>query len=469
MSFSSLFFLFIFLPVSLLLYYIVPAPFRKIPLILISLLFFSWSNPVYLVFLLLSLALNYIGGLQIGLYRSSGKPKLAQAALLVTVAADVLTLVSFKYLSFLISNLNLIPGVALSSPEVHAPIGLMFYIPTVLSYLFDVYYERVDAQLHALSYLTYATFFPKFLSGPIVQFKDMAGQLEEPRQFCFDSLFDGVMLLSVGLFKKVLIADNLALIFHAVSGQTAMSVGTAWLGMLVYTLELYFDFSGYSDMAIGISGMLGYQIAPNFRYPYRALDINDFWRRWHISLGAWFREYIYFPLGGSRCGTVKTIRNLLIVWLLTGLWHGASWNYVFWGMWHCAFSMLYRFVIRDRMDRTPRMIRIVSTFLIVGLGWIPFFSPDLSAAFHYFGQLFGAGNLGLWDGAFLYYLRSSLLLLLIAVIGSGPLVKDLHNRLLLHLGRFSVAISTLVCLVLLLMSIACMVSSTFSTFLYFQF
>ena len=469
MSFSSLFFILVFLPASLIIYYIFPARIRKIPLILISLLFFSWSNPYYLVFLLLSLALNYVAGVQIGFYKSNGHPKMAKAALSVTVIIDMLTLVFFKYLAFLISNLNLIPGISLSAPEISAPIGLMFYIPTVLSYIFDIYYERVEAQKNILNYLTYATFFPKFLSGPIVQFKDMASQLEEPRRFRFDNLFEGMTVFSVGLFKKVLIADNLALIFQAVSAFDNMSVGTAWLGMLCYTLELYFDFSGYSDMAIGISNMLGYKIAPNFNYPYRSLDINDFWRRWHISLGAWFRDYIYFPLGGSRCSTVKVLRNLLIVWLLTGLWHGASWNFVFWGMWHCAFSILYRFVIRDKMDRTPKAIRIVITFLIAGLGWIPFFSPSLSAAFHYFGQLFGAGNLGLYDTAFLYYLRSSLLLIIISIIGSGSLMKNLHTRFVLQHGRFQVAISSVVCLVLLIVSIACMVSSTFKSFLYFQF
>ena len=468
MSFTSLFFLFAFLPAGLVLYYIVPARFRKIPLILISLLFFAWPNPAYLIFLLLSLALNYAGGLQIGLYRRSGHPGLARAALLVTATADLLTLVFFKYLTFLISNLNLIPGADLSGPEVPAPVGLMFYIPTVLSYLFDLYYGRAEAPTDVLSFLAYATFFPKFLSGPIVQYKDMAAQLAEPRRLDSGRLFEGVLTLSVGLFKKVLIADNLALIFRALSGQDAMSVGTAWLGMLVYTLELYFDFSGYSDMAMGISGMLGYSIAPNFSYPYRALDINDFWRRWHISLGAWFRDYVYFPLGGSRCGRVKTTRNLFVVWLLTGLWHGASWNFVVWGMWHCAFSLVYRFGIRDKLDRVPRLIRMGITFLIAGLGWIPFFSPTLSDAFRYFAQLFGAGHLGLWDDVFLYYLRSGLLLLILGLIGSGPLVKNLHDRLLRH-GHFAVAISTLICLALLLLSIACMVSSTFTSFLYFQF
>ena len=239
--------------------------------------------------------------------------------------------------------------------------------------------------------------------------------------------------------------------------------------MVLYSLQLYFDFSGYSDMAIGLSKMLGFDLDKNFDYPYRALNITDFWRRWHISLGAWFREYVYIPLGGSRCSKPKIFRNLLIVWLLTGLWHGASWSFIAWGLWHGAFAMLERFVIKDKLDKVPAPIRIFGTCLIAFLGWVMFFSGSLSNMVHYFGQMFGAGHLGLIDSGFRYYFGSSWLLILAAVIGSGPLVRRLHQNLTYRRGGAAVYISAALYILLLVLCIASMVSSTYTSFLYFQF
>lgn len=469
MSFSTLFFLFVFLPVSLILYYVFPKKLRNIPLVVLSLVFYAWGNPVYLILLLLSMAFNYVSGLQIAGYKEAGRTAFARAAMIIAVAANLLLLGYFKYFAFLLETLNLIPGLNLSAPELSLPLGLSFYTFTVLSYILDVYMDRAPVQKNVLSYAVYATFFPKIISGPIVQYRDMMEQIEAERETPPAKIASGMNLFLVGLFKKVLLADNLGTVFGAVSGLETMSVGTAWLGMVLYSLQLYFDFSGYSDMAIGLSKMLGFDLDKNFDYPYRALNITDFWRRWHISLGAWFREYVYIPLGGSRCSKPKIFRNLLIVWLLTGLWHGASWSFIAWGLWHGAFAMLERFVIKDKLDKVPAPIRIFGTCLIAFLGWVMFFSGSLSNMVHYFGQMFGAGHLGLIDSGFRYYFGSSWLLILAAVIGSGPLVRRLHQNLTYRRGGAAVYISAALYILLLVLCIASMVSSTYTSFLYFQF
>ena len=469
MSFSTLFFLFVFLPVSLILYYVFPKKLRNIPLVVLSLVFYAWGNPVYLILLLLSMAFNYVSGLQIAGYKEAGRTAFARAAMIIAVAANLLLLGYFKYFAFLLETLNLIPGLNLSAPELSLPLGLSFYTFTVLSYILDVYMDRAPVQKNVLSYAVYATFFPKIISGPIVQYRDMMEQIEAERETPPAKIASGMNLFLVGLFKKVLLADNLGTVFGAVSGLETMSVGTAWLGMVLYSLQLYFDFSGYSDMAIGLSKMLGFDLDKNFDYPYRALNITDFWRRWHISLGAWFREYVYIPLGGSRCSKPKIFRNLLIVWLLTGLWHGASWSFIAWGLWHGAFAMLERFVIKDKLDKVPAPIRIFGTCLIAFLGWVMFFSGSLSNMVHYFGQMFGAGHLGLIDSGFRYYFGSSWLLILAAVIGSGPLVRRLPQNLTYRRGGAAVYISAALYILLLVLCIASMVSSTYTSFLYFQF
>ena len=279
MSFSTLFFLFVFLPVSLILYYVFPKKLRNIPLVVLSLVFYAWGNPVYLILLLLSMAFNYVSGLQIAGYKEAGRTGFARAAMIIAVAANLLLLGYFKYFAFLLETLNLIPGLNLSAPELSLPLGLSFYTFTVLSYILDVYMDRAPVQKNVMSYAVYATFFPKIISGPIVQYRDMMEQIEAERETPPAKIASGMNLFLVGLFKKVLLADNLGTVFGAVSGLEAMSVGTAWLGMVLYSLQLYFDFSGYSDMAIGLSKMLGFDLDKNFDYPYRALNITDFWRR----------------------------------------------------------------------------------------------------------------------------------------------------------------------------------------------
>ncbi len=468
MSFNSLFFLFLFMPVSILFYYICTKRLRDAPLVSMRLVFYAWGSVEYMALLLLSLVFNYITGIQVSKLREQEKTAWARVSMIVAVVANLLLLGFFKYYGFLISNINAITGLKLSSPSLSAPLGLSFYTFTVLSYVLDIYNGKAVALKNPLTYGVYVTFFPKLISGPIVRYQDMEAQLREPK-VAPAKMGAGMNLFLVGLFKKVLIADNLATAFSAISAMTTMSVGTAWLGMIFYSLELYFDFSGYSDMAIGLAKIFGFDLEKNFDYPYLSSSISEFWRRWHISLGSWFREYVYIPVGGTRCSRNETIRNLAVVWLLTGLWHGASWNFVMWGIYHGAFVILEKFLIQDRLDSVPKFMRIIGTVLVAFVGWVLFFSSSLVEALHYYGQMLGMGHLGLIDSTCKYYLSGNLLLLLIAAVGCGPLVHRLHQRLTYRLSDSAIYVSAVAYIALLALTVASLVNATYSSFLYFQF
>lgn len=468
MTFSSVFFLFAFLPVALTLYFVMPKRLRSAMLVLISLVFYAWGRPEYLALMLFSIVFNYLSGLELGAYLTQEKHKQAKAVMLVAVVMNLLVLGFFKYYGFLIDNINALLRTHIRYTELPLPIGISFYTFTALSYIFDVYRGRAKAQKNILSFSLYLTFFPKVISGPIVQYADMEQQLAA-RKITPDKFGAGINLFLVGLMKKVLIADNLGAAFTAIHAMDAMSAGTAWLGMIFYSLQLYFDFSGYSDMAIGLGKLFGFDIDKNFDYPYYSTSISEFWRRWHISLGAWFRQYVYIPLGGNRCSAKRQAFNLSVVWLLTGIWHGASWNFVVWGLYHGAFVLLEKFVLKGRQEKLPKPVRILATVLIVFIGWVFFFSPSLSGALHYLGQMFGAGGMGVFDRTAWYYLGGNAILLVLAVFGSGPLVRRVHQRVFYRNGKCSVAVSVAGYVVLLLCCVAYLVSATYTSFLYFQF
>ena len=368
----------------------------------------------------------------------------------------------------MISTVNSITGLTLSAPELPLPLGISFFTFSVLSYVFDVYRGRAEVQKNFLDFSLYVTFFAKVTSGPIVQYKDMAPQLRE-RQMVPAKFGAGISMFLVGLGKKVLIADNLGATFSAISGLSTMSAGTAWLGMILYSLQLYFDFSGYSDMAIGLAKCFGFDFSANFDYPYLSASISEFWRRWHISLGAWFRDYVYIPLGGNRCSKERQLINLAVVWLLTGLWHGSAWNFVIWGVYHGIFVILEKFVLKDIWPKVPKFLRIFVTTLLVFFGWVLFFSPSLSGAIHYYGQMFGAGHMGLFDGTFRYYFFGSLRLLIVAFLGCGPIVRRIHQRLCYYKGGKRTYVSVIGFVLLLILCVAYMMSATYSSFLYVQF
>ena len=435
---------------------------------LVSLVFYAWGNPTYLLLLAFSVLFHYVTGLQLAAYLQAQRHIGAKVTMLSAVVVDLLILGFFKYYGFLISTINSIAGLTLTAPQLPLPLGISFYTFSVLSYVFDVYRGRAHAQRNFLDFALYVTFFAKVSSGPIVPYQDMASQLHD-RTMAPAKFGSGISLFLVGLGKKVLIADNLGVTFSAISGLTTMSPGTAWLGMVLYSFQLYFDFSGYSDMAIGLARLFGFNFSKNFDYPYLSASITEFWRRWHISLGAWFRDYVYIPLGGNRCNVHRQLLNLAVVWLLTGLWHGAAWNFVLWGIYHGCFVILEKFVLKDILPRIPKVLRVLITDFLVFFGWVLFFSPSLSSAIHYYGQMFGAGHMGLLDGTFQYYFFGSLRLLILALIGCGPLVRRIHQHLCYFKGGKLTYVSVVGFVLLLILCVAYMLSATYSSFLYAQF
>ena len=450
MSFNTISFLFLFFPVSLILYYVAPKKLKPIVMILLSLVFYAWGDIRHIGVLAFSILFNYFSGLEIWELRLREEEGRARLAVIITAAADVLILCVYKYLSKAL------------------PLGLSFYTFSVLSYIFDVYRGKAEGETNLIRMTLYVSFFPKIVSGPIVQYAGFREQMDSfaPSR---EGLFEGVELFLVGLFKKVLLADNLGRVFTAITRAGSMSVATAWLGIIFYCLQLYFDFSGYSDMAIGLGRMFGFRLDKNFDHPFISRSMSEFWRRWHITLGAWFRDYVYIPLGGSRCSTGKQIRNILVVWVLTGIWHGSTMNYMAWGLITGGVVLLEKYVLGDRLDRVPGGLRILLTNLVFLLSLSFFSASSLGGGFHMLGQMLGGGHMGLWDGAATYYFFNNLLLLAAAILCSTPILRVVQENLLVKFPKGVLAASAAVYGVLLAFSIAGMVNATYSSFLYFQF
>ena len=468
MVFNSLYFLLVFLPLALLLYYVTPQKLKNMILVLISFVFYAWGEPQYLLVLLFSIVFNYLTGLEIQELKRQKNDKLEKIAMISGVVVNLLLLGSFKYMGFLVDNLNALFRSNIPAPGISLPLGISFFTFSALSYILDVYFGKCEAQRNPLSFALYISFFPKVMSGPIARYVDMESQLKN-RKITPVAVGEGLNLLVVGLAKKVLLADNLGAAFTAISQMQTMSSLTAILGMIFYSLQLYYDFSGYSDMAIGIGRLMGFELPLNFDHPYLSKNISEFWRRWHITLGAWFRNYVYIPMGGNRCSQQRQLLNLATVWLLTGLWHGASWSFVFWGIYHGAFVIAEKFIIKDRLDFLPNGVRIFFATLIEFFGWIFFFSPTLGSAFHYIGQIFGGGHMGFADSTAVYYLTENLILLIAGFIGCGTLMSKLWKKFVYVKKPTMVYLSVLVYVVVFGFCVAAMVSSTFSSFLYFQF
>ena len=471
MAFNDLSFLFLFFPAILLLHKLIPGMLGKNILLLIgSLVFFAWGTPEYVLLMVLIILFNYFSGLQIGSQKEAGSDAAAKRTLISAVVADLLLLGFFKYWGFLLENVNSLFGTSLAVRQLSMPIGVSFFTFSVLSYLFDVYRGKAPAARNLLQFSLFVTFFPKLVSGPIVQYTAMEKQLKS-RKLTSVKFNKGTRLFLIGLSKKVLLSNTLGTTFYAVTALNADSVSlvTAWLGAISYALMLYFDFSGYSDMAIGLAHMFGFDFDKNFDYPYMSASITEFWRRWHISLGAWFRDYVYIPLGGSRAGTAKTVRNLLIVWALTGIWHGAAWNFVAWGLYYGLLLLVEKFLLKSVLEVIPAFIKRIFTLILVLIGWVFFFSPSLGSAFVWLGKMFGIGAAGFLDATAKYYLSGSAIILVIAALSAYPLGAKLGNKLLKKNSKVPVYLSILWFGVLLILCIAGMMSSTYSSFLYFQF
>lgn len=468
MLFSSIVFLFTFLPAVMILYYLLPVRFRNVILLLASLVFYAWGEPVYLFLMLLSILFNYFSGLDIA--RNLQDKRAAKRSLVFNLIINLAVLGFFKYEGFVLDTLNGILPVHISYHALPLPIGISFYTFQILSYIIDVYRGNVKVQTNLPNFALYVTMFPQLIAGPIVQYADVDEQLAS-REVSRTKFGEGSMYFIRGLAKKVLLANTSGMIFTEVSGLAKgnIAVMTAWLGAFAYMFQIYFDFSGYSDMAIGLGKMFGFEFNMNFNYPYVSKSITEFWRRWHISLSSWFRDYVYIPLGGNRVSKIKHIRNLLIVWLLTGLWHGAAWNFVAWGLYYGVILIIEKYLLSPVLDRLPDVVRHIYSIVLVVIGWVLFFSSSFGQAADYIRVMFGAGAHGFADRESMYLLTSNLILWLILIFGSTPLVHFRYEHMLRTKKWNTTIINSVVYVALFIVCIAYLVTETYNPFLYFRF
>lgn len=468
MLFSSIVFLFSFLPAVMILYYLLPVRFRNVILLLASLVFYAWGEPVYLFLMLLSILFNYFSGLDIA--RNLQDKRAAKRSLVFNLIINLAVLGFFKYEGFILDTLNGILPVHISYHALPLPIGISFYTFQILSYIIDVYRGNVKVQTNLPNFALYVTMFPQLIAGPIVQYADVDEQLAS-REVSRTKFGEGSMYFIRGLAKKVLLANTSGMIFTEVSGLAKgnIAVMTAWLGAFAYMFQIYFDFSGYSDMAIGLGKMFGFEFNMNFNYPYVSKSITEFWRRWHISLSSWFRDYVYIPLGGNRVSKIKHIRNLLIVWFLTGLWHGAAWNFVAWGLYYGVILIIEKYLLSPVLDRLPDVVRHIYSIVLVVIGWVLFFSSSFGQAADYIRVMFGAGAHGFADRESMYLLTSNLILWLILIFGSTPLVHFRYEHMLRTKKWNTTIINSVVYAALFIVCIAYLVTETYNPFLYFRF
>lgn len=467
MVFSSLTFLLFYLPAVLAVYYLAPAKLKNLVLFVFSLLFYAWGEPIYVGLMIFSTVLDYCCGRAAEAYRGTKK---AKAALIVSVTVNLGLLCLFKYTDFLLTTINGVFGLSIPLLNLPLPIGISFYTFQTMSYTIDVYRGDTKAQKNLISFGAYVSLFPQLIAGPIVRYQTIAAQIDH-RVHTADLFSSGVKRFVCGLAKKVLLANNIGLLWNTIS-QTELSgltVVSAWLGLIAFGFQVYFDFSGYSDMAIGLGRMFGFSFCENFDYPYISASVTEFWRRWHISMGTWFRDYVYIPLGGNRRGFKIQLRNIAIVWLLTGFWHGAAWNYVLWGIFYGLLLMLEKFFLLEKLKKFPAAVARLYTLLCVLVGWGLFAIEDFSKLGGYFGAMFGAGA-GFCDNNTLWQLSSYLPLLGICLVASTPLASKLYGWLrekCVPAAMTAADSCGIVCGMLL--STAYLVSGSYNPFLYFRF
>lgn len=464
MVFSSLPFLYYFLPVLLLCYFIIPDRAKNYVLLLFSLIFYTVGEPTYIVLMLFSIAQAYVFAL---LVSGSDKTGTRRLFLIITLLLELLPLLICKYSGFIVSNLNLAAGLSIPIPSIRLPVGISFYTFQLIGYSVDVYRKRCDAQKNPLTLALYVSLFPQLIAGPIVRYSDVCEQLSD-RVHSIGKFSDGIVRFTVGMSKKVLIANTL--------GELCKNLGGSVLGTWGYavaaSLQIYYDFSGYSDMAIGLGHMFGFDFPENFNYPYISGSVSEFWRRWHMTLGSWFRDYVYIPMGGNRVSKPRWILNILTVWMLTGLWHGAEWTFVIWGLYFAVFLVLEK-LLSPITSRLPAAIRHVGVLFIVMVSFMIFDAGTITEAVSEIGTLFGIGTADAVDPTSAYYLKSYAATLLIAAIGSTPLPKILYDKLLsahsagVRVGGY--VFSTIIVMSALVISTAYLVDGSYNPFLYFRF
>ena len=446
-------------------YYVLPKKARNFYLLLADLVFYGWGEPVMVVLMLFSIVINYFAGRLIEKYDSEKKKK---TVLLLSVIIDLGLLGFFKYAGFITENLNIIlPFVDIPAVSVPLPIGISFYTFQIMSYTIDVYRRDTQAQKNIVAFGTYVSLFPQLIAGPIVRYRDvdrqLSGRKENVEQFA-----RGVRLFVLGLVKKVLIANPTGALWDTLRETEDRGVLGAWIGVIAFSFQIYFDFSGYSDMARGLGNMFGFEFAENFNYPYISRSITEFWRRWHISLGTWFREYLYIPLGGNRRGKARTYLNLLIVWMLTGLWHGASWNFVLWGLYFGVILIIEKLFLLKTLEKLPAFVSHIYSLLLIAFGWVIFyFSDDVGGIKAFAGFVPGLFSGGLISADALCAVKSSAFILIIALIASTPIIRSIYMKL--RGRRGFITAETAAIIILLILSTAALVGESYNPFLYFKF
>ena len=462
MVFSSLLFLFRFLPITFLIYYLAPTKLKNTVLFLASLFFYTWGEPKFFPIMLVSIAINYVAGLL--MERFDKKEGVRRACFWIAFAITLGFLLFFKYTNFFLSNINALLGTSLpllSSSEFHLPLGISFYTFQILAYTIDVYRRKIKVEHNLIDFGTFVVLFPQLIAGPIVLYSDISRELKH-RKITLEQINDGAGLFIMGLASKILLADTIGALWTEVQtlGFANVSTPLAWMGLLAYSFQIYFDFSGYSLMAIGLGRMLGFFFPQNFNYPYISKSVTEFWRRWHITLSSWFREYVYIPLGGNRVGRARHFFNIFAVWFLTGFWHGANWNFIFWGLYFFVLLMIEKTFLLKRLEKS-RILSHVYLIFFVMIGWALFALSDLSALGELLQRLFSLNGGNDW----MYYLRDYAGMLILCVLASTPFFKVLADS---RLGKNRV-VRTVFLSVVLLVSVAFMVDSTYSPFLYFNF
>ncbi len=461
MVFSSLPFLFFYLMAVLAVYKLAPLKVRNLILLLVSLFFYGWGEPVYIFIMLLSIAVDYTHGRLVERWRENDA--LARRVVASSVLCNLAILFFFKYWDFIAGNINAFTGLSIPEFGLPLPIGISFYTFQTMSYTIDVYRRDAPVQKNAVAFGAYVTLFPQLIAGPIVQYKSVAEQLEGRRED-LEKFASGIRRFTVGLAKKALLANAIGELWDASIAAQNLTVAGAWLGLTAYAFQLYFDFSGYSDMAVGLGRMLGFSFLENFDYPYISKSVVEFWKRWHISLTTWFREYVYFPLGGNRVSKAKWVRNILIVWVLTGIWHGAGWNFLLWGLYYAVWMLLERLFLGRYLEKLPSALRHVYTMLVVLVGWALFAVEGLDRLSMFLWTLFGGADAyAAVDG---YHFRSYLPVLVILAVASTPAGKNLWGRL----GERTRSVLTpLLVLASLVLCTASLVDASYNPFLYFRF
>ena len=457
MLFSSLLFIFIFFPLCLLIYYLVPFKFKNIVLLIFSLIFYAWGEPKFILLMLLVSLINYISGLIIDKYDNK---KIKKYTVVICVILNLLLLGFFKYTNFIIENLNNF-GMNLDALNIILPLGISFYIFQTMSYTIDLYWGKVKVEKNFLTFLTYVSMFPQLVAGPIVRYEDVAKELKS-RKIDFNCFSDGLFIFLTGLFMKVLIANNVGYLHSLILGDISnISLMTAWLGIVAYAIQIYFDFNGYSTMALGMGKMLGFKYPKNFNYPYIATSITDFWRRWHMTLSTWFRDYVYIPLGGNRVKKYRWLINIMIVWTLTGIWHGADWNFIIWGIYFGVILIIEKLFIGKYLEKLPKFLKHTYALFFILVGWLIFFCDDLSLLISYTQKSFL--NTNIIDKEFIFYIKNYFIFIVSGIVFSIPLIDKIKlNKVLKVLLVFVYIFLFIVC-------VCQLCGDSYNPFLYFRF